>query len=141
VRQRHAQATDVDSNVPLNTPRRIVVGIGLNVNNPANTAPHDVQKLAIALCDVSSRRYDLTDVLGQVLAALAVRLDQLQRGDSRLPRAWKSRSLLTNKHVQLNVGQQVIEGYCAGIDKDGSLVLRMDRRREKIASGVVMQVR
>jgi BirA family biotin operon repressor/biotin-[acetyl-CoA-carboxylase] ligase len=132
---------DMDSEDHQSDPRRIVLGIGLNVNNSWSTAPQALQSAGIALCDVSCRHYNLMDVLGHMLAALEARLDQLQTQDIELTSAWRSRCHLAGRHVQLTVGKRLVEGHCDGIDCDGSLLVLTAAGRERIVSGVVTRVR
>jgi BirA family biotin operon repressor/biotin-[acetyl-CoA-carboxylase] ligase len=126
-----------DARVEPTAPRRIVLGIGVNVNNSWNDAPPDLHTSGIALRDVTGRPHDLMDVLRRALAALDARLDQLQRHDIQLSTAWRSRCHLAGRHVRLSVGNRSIEGRCEGIDRDGALLVVTAAHREKIVSGVV----
>src|SRR5262245_44814835 len=58
---------------------RLVIGIGVNVNNSLNQAPQDFRSLATALCDLDGQQRDLTSVLIGILVELDKELPNLAR--------------------------------------------------------------
>ncbi|OHB77096.1 MAG: biotin--[acetyl-CoA-carboxylase] ligase [Planctomycetes bacterium RBG_16_64_10] len=118
--------------------RRVVVGVGLNVNNSRDGAPDSLRGVVTALCDVAGRQFDLTDVLARLLAAFAVRLDQLVGGDPRLQRAWTVRCVLRGRYVRIDHGALSVEGECQGIDDNGALVVNTATGTQHIHGGVVV---
>jgi BirA family biotin operon repressor/biotin-[acetyl-CoA-carboxylase] ligase len=116
---------------------RLVVGIGINVNNRADTAPSELRDKAISVCEVAERTLPLADVLSRVLQRLASRLSWIASCESELQDEWHSRCLLTGRRVQIETGPRHLVGTCLGIDVDGALLLETNDRREKCLSGVV----
>jgi BirA family biotin operon repressor/biotin-[acetyl-CoA-carboxylase] ligase len=117
--------------------RRVVVGVGLNVNNSWQTAPDDLRDVGTALCDVTGRRHDRTDVLIRFLTAFADRLEQLSRADTRLLGAWRSRCVLRGRQVRIDNGAGSVRGRCWGIDDDGALVVETASGEQRVHGGVV----
>ena len=124
-------------NLPRRGPRRVVVGIGVNVNNSMAGAPASVRRRGTALCDETGGPLDLTEVLVQILEAFQNRFEQWQRGDQDLVRTWQSRCALTGRPVQVDVGRQTVRGMCCGIDADGALIVEARGRRHLLLSGSV----
>jgi len=116
---------------------RLVIGIGINVNNSWRSAPHEVGPSGTALCDVTGSQHDLQAVLVQTLQALEVRLRQIASGDSRLPEAWQRLCWLTEQGVEVQVGDRWITGICLGVDSDGVLLVEDENGVHHVRSGSV----
>jgi BirA family biotin operon repressor/biotin-[acetyl-CoA-carboxylase] ligase len=122
------------------SPTHLVLGIGLNANNSFASAPAELHGIGVSLCEITGRRFDLTDVLLQVLRQLQLRLDQLATGDAQLASTWSAASLLTGRIVELDLGTRRVRGRCRGIDPDGSLVLKpADSTPQRFFGGIVVR--
>lgn len=119
---------------------RLIVGIGVNVNNSFHAAPPELTSTATALCDLTGTPLRLTDVLETILTRLAARWQQLnERGFAGLRSEWAERSLLTGRTVTLQCGPTPHVGRCLGIDDEGNLLLQTERGRQAFAAGSVVQ--
>lgn len=119
-------------------PERIVVGIGVNVNNSLAAAPAELRSTARSLIDESRREHDLTDVL----IALVDRIDErwrqlLDSGWAALAPAYRERCLLTDRTVTLQAGNERIIGRARGIDDVGALVLQTPAGERRFLAGSV----
>jgi BirA family transcriptional regulator, biotin operon repressor / biotin---[acetyl-CoA-carboxylase] ligase len=121
-------------------PTRLVVGIGINVNNTLTDAPPDVLARGSSLFDLTGTRYDMTEVLVRVLNRLEFRLGQLTRRDARLAAAWSARCLLRSRTVELSLGTRRVRGSCQGMDHAGALLLTIGKRTMRYFSGVIAAV-
>ncbi len=115
--------------------RRLVVGIGLNVNNSAQHAPAELRQRAVALCDVIGSPVGLTTVLEQLLVAWFEAVDALGRGDDGLARFWQARADLVGEPVELDTPTGTLRGLCCGISTDGTLLLHNDHGSHSCATG------
>jgi BirA family biotin operon repressor/biotin-[acetyl-CoA-carboxylase] ligase len=102
---------------------RLIVGIGINVNNTWRKAPHHVGANGSALCDVTGTQYNLQRLLAGILQAIQERFRQLARGDSQLPQAWQRLCWLTEHNVEVQANGRYINAACIGIDLDGALLV------------------
>lgn len=125
--------------LPRTRPQLIAIGIGININNSLRRAPEDLQKTAVALCDVSGQAFSLTEVLVKVLNQLQYRLECIGRNDEELRVRWREHCLLTNRHVQMDLGSRRISGRCQGIDDQGALVIETDTGVEACFAGSITQ--
>jgi BirA family transcriptional regulator, biotin operon repressor / biotin---[acetyl-CoA-carboxylase] ligase len=120
---------------------RVIVGIGLNVNNSLTAAPSEIQALATSLVDYLRRPLDMTGVLLNLLASLQSRWQELGSSGSEPQVAeFRRRCILDGRTVQVSSGSRLITGRCLGIDDSGSLVLQTESGREAIASGSVVSI-
>lgn len=124
--------------IPPSLPARLVIGVGINVNNSFAAAPPELQPLGVALVDVAGSSFDLTDVLIRVLRRLEANLRSLATSDPRLPARWRKLNLLTGQCLTVRQGPRQVEGLCAGIDDDGALLLDTPEGRQRIVGGTVV---
>jgi BirA family biotin operon repressor/biotin-[acetyl-CoA-carboxylase] ligase len=116
---------------------RLIVGIGINVNNSWQGAPDELLSRGISLCDVTGRRHSLQEVVLRTLRAVKARLGDLATGDRRLPQAWQRLCWLADKRVRVPLRAGPTEGRCAGIDADGALLIETTTSTERVYSGAI----
>ena len=116
---------------------RLVIGIGINVNNSWHSAPREAGGNGIALCDVARRAHDLQNVLTNVLNSMRERIAQLAANAPELPAAWQQLSWLTEQRAEVHAGRDWIDGICLGIDADGSLLVENVFGTHRVQSGSV----
>ena len=119
------------------SPRHLVVGIGINVNNSWATAPPELQAIGTALCDLTESIHDPTEILLNVLNDFEQLLKQLVNEDARLAQLWQQRSFLTGRQVVVEVGTEEVSGVCQGIDASGALVLNTPTGERSLTGGIV----
>ena len=127
--------------LPARAAGRIVIGIGLNVNNRLRDAPPEIRTTATSLSDTlpESPPLDRTDVLVACLAWIEDYWKRLAAGDSSLSDQWREYSLLTGRQVCLSTPTHQIRGLCETIADDGGLVVQTDQGRQVCYGGVVAE--
>jgi BirA family transcriptional regulator, biotin operon repressor / biotin---[acetyl-CoA-carboxylase] ligase len=120
-------------------PRRMVLGMGINVNNSLKQAPAELQSIATSLHDASGLEFDLTELLLAWLARFADNLAALAAGLPDLSARWQSMCLLNGSRVELRSVDRLITGLCRGIDAGGALLVDTDRGRERFVGGTVVR--
>ncbi|MEX0716769.1 MAG: biotin--[acetyl-CoA-carboxylase] ligase [Planctomycetaceae bacterium] len=123
--------------VPPRRPGRVVIGIGVNVNNSFSAAPEELQRTAIALCDIAGEDLPLTDVLLAILARLREELESFATDPGGLAERWRTRCLLAGRVVELSHGERTTTGLCAGIDESGALVLDTEAGPQRFIAGTI----
>jgi BirA family biotin operon repressor/biotin-[acetyl-CoA-carboxylase] ligase len=114
---------------------RLIIGVGINVNNSWRGASAAAGAVGTALCDVTGQQHDLQHVLVGFIAALEQRLVQLGTGDPQLVTAWKTLDGLSAKSVRVDAGNQHVEGRCLGIDEHGALLVETGRGPKQFYAG------
>jgi BirA family biotin operon repressor/biotin-[acetyl-CoA-carboxylase] ligase len=125
---------------------RLVLGIGINVNNSCRRAapfisgesllPSEVAS-ATALCDVSGRQHELQQLLVALLRAIDERITQLAAADPQLPASWQRLSYLTGRAMAVVNNGGHASGRCLGIASDGAIVVDTPEGRQHFYSGSV----
>lgn len=137
----HRKAAGILIELPASTPPRLVVGVGLNVNNSTRNAPAELRESAIAMCDAlptSGLQLDRTAVLVACLSQMEEQLARFENGDPSLASDWRSRSLLTGRQIRVETPRQMIEGRCEGLADDGALCIQTSGGIQQLYGGVVV---
>jgi BirA family biotin operon repressor/biotin-[acetyl-CoA-carboxylase] ligase len=108
---------------PTPAKNRLIIGVGINVNNSWRNAPREVGGKATALCDASRREHDLNAVLIRTLESLRHRVEQVAANDPQLIADWQRLCWLTEQEVEVHTGDQWFDGVCLGIAEDASLIV------------------
>jgi BirA family biotin operon repressor/biotin-[acetyl-CoA-carboxylase] ligase len=116
---------------------RLIIGIGVNVNNSSKSAPLDVSSISTAMCDVTGRSYDLQQVLSQILQSLQHRYQQLAENPRGQVKDWQNLSLLTGRKIEVQSGDHRITGTCLGIDDTAAILVEVSSQTHHIHSGSV----
>jgi len=117
-----------------------IIGMGINVNWPADDMPAELHGRAASLCDLAGGPLDRVEVLRRLLDRLDHGLAALQRGDSPLP-ALAAVSALDGRAVAVNTGDELVHGTASGVTDDGQLVLETAKGTRTLAVGEVVSVR
>jgi BirA family biotin operon repressor/biotin-[acetyl-CoA-carboxylase] ligase len=124
--------------LPSDTAGRLLVGIGINVNNSLTTAPTELAQIATSMTDVARRAFNLTEVLIAVLSRFAEWRFKLADDAPAFFESWRARCLLTGKTVCVQAGSRQITGDCRGIDDSGRLMLATPTGIERVLSGTIV---
>lgn len=133
---RGAKLSGVLVEIPPRTRGRVVVGIGLNVSNSVRHAPCDVQRRAIAVCDVGGS-VSRQDVLIAILRQLETQLDRLVTDPDQVRRCWRRHDLLIGRSLTIADGVNEVSGTAVGIDDDGALLVQTGAGTRRCYGGVV----
>lgn len=124
---------------PPTRPQRLIIGLGVNVNNAFSQAPADVQSRAISLRDATGRDYDLERALLLVLSGIMARLQTLAKESSAIIEEFRGACLLTGRQVVLETAAGAVSGLCHGVDSEGALRLIGEQGETRHFAGVVRQ--
>jgi BirA family biotin operon repressor/biotin-[acetyl-CoA-carboxylase] ligase len=116
---------------------RLVVGIGINVNNSWADAPVEIREVGVSLADLTGRTHSLENLLIRFLQHFETRLAQLARREPRLVEDWQGRCTLRGKSVAVQSPRGLVRGTCLGIAEDGALLLAGQNGTERVFSGTV----
>jgi BirA family biotin operon repressor/biotin-[acetyl-CoA-carboxylase] ligase len=124
---------------PASPAGRVVIGIGVNVNNSFVDAPEDVRSRAASLLDVSGRASDLESVLIALVGELIEQLPTIAATPPAVVERWPTYCMLTGRHVEVETPTGLIVGRCQGISNDGALILQTSGGRQRCIAGTVLK--
>ena len=100
----------------------VVVGIGINVNVPAEVLP-DVDPHATSILAETGETVDRSELLLALLSGIEERYGRLQDGVSP-HQEWSQRLATIGKPVTASTPDGVLHGVAEGVDPNGALLLR-----------------
>jgi BirA family biotin operon repressor/biotin-[acetyl-CoA-carboxylase] ligase len=106
--------------------RDLVFGLGLNVNSPADAWPGDLARRAVSLAEQVRAPLDLNRFTAALIGRVLLAYTQFADGTHRPAFAdlWQRYDVLRGSSVALLQGGRRIAGTAAGIDDEGSLLIR-----------------
>ena len=119
---------------------RLVVGIGVNVNNSLQGAPAALQETSNSFCDATGRELNLPDLLIATLNSLVTQYAALAEGQFPLRDQWNAHCMLRGQAVDVESGKRQVAGVCRGVDPEGALLVQTGAGLEAFASGSVRQI-
>ncbi len=125
---------------PAPAKNRLIIGIGINANNPFCDPPPAARGLAppISLSDATGHTHNLQQILCNVLNAIHNRITQLVHNDPQLFTTLQSLCWLTGKTVEVSQDHAPqVKGQCLGIDHNGALLIEDSFRTHQVCSGSV----
>lgn len=126
-------------NAELNRVNYVVLGIGMNVNTPADKLPAHGTSLARELGEKVNR----LDLARQLLAQLDRAYAQfLKEGMAPVLEAWRGFAGFLGRRVRVTVEGRVLDGQALDVDPSGALLVRTDTGLvESVSAGEVLLVR
>lgn len=118
-------------------PSHSIIGIGLNLNMPAQAATQIDQKWT-DLQSHSSKDIDRNALCTQLIYRLLRRLARYQKeGLAGMLDEWHAQDFYINKRVKLLTGERITKGICRGVNNQGALLLEVDGQVKPIYGGEV----
>ncbi len=120
----------------------VVVGIGVNLNLPAELLPEAIRERATSLLILTQTQVDRTSFASQLIQSLDRCYGEL--GDKGFPwiaRRWESFFDLRGRRIEVGMAEERLSGIARGIDADGALILEEDSGAlRRIIAGEVFPV-
>jgi BirA family biotin operon repressor/biotin-[acetyl-CoA-carboxylase] ligase len=115
----------------------VVVGLGINVNLKAEDIPPELQAIATSLEIAVGHPLSRIDLLAAVLEEFERLYQQVQtQGFQPILDEWRRNSITLGNTVDV-LGSHPFSGVAVDIDADGALLVRTDRRVERVLAGDV----
>lgn len=124
---------------PAGVPRRLVLGIGINLNNSLASAPPEIRSNATALCDIVGGPVDRQELLLNWMVRFHDNACALADRPNDLAEGWRAYCLLAGELVTLQAGERSIAGRCLGIDDEGALLIDTPEGTERCFGGVLVR--
>ncbi|RMF42830.1 MAG: biotin--[acetyl-CoA-carboxylase] ligase, partial [Planctomycetota bacterium] len=116
-----------------------MIGIGINASVDWENAPRGLEDTATSLSAHTPRPVEVADVLIELTARLARRLDAWSKSDSDWLPQWQQRCLLSGRTITArSFAGESISGKCEGIDNMGRLLIRTVRGVQPVQSAEIL---
>jgi BirA family biotin operon repressor/biotin-[acetyl-CoA-carboxylase] ligase len=117
----------------------VIIGIGLNVNTPHDSFPHEVEESATSLMEAVGEEIPRVKLLQGILVEFESLYGNLAKnGFEPLRARWKALSDTIGAQVVVTMPDGQVKGLAADIDSDGALILdKGNGDIERIIGGMV----
>lgn len=118
----------------------VIVGLGLNVNTPAEVMAEEIHEIATSLKILTGKTFSRVEILQNFLKKLEDHYALFQGRQFEVIRnRWKELSGIIGRHVKIENLDRAYEGEVVDLDQDGFLVLRAgDGKLQRIVAGDVL---
>jgi BirA family biotin operon repressor/biotin-[acetyl-CoA-carboxylase] ligase len=116
---------------------RIVIGMGININNSIQDAPEELQTIITSLIDLTQNSTNRTNWLIEFLEQFNSAMTILGRNPSEIANGVNNRWLQRGKTLTLDLGKETVIGVCKEIAQDGALVVETETGLREIYQAVV----
>ncbi len=113
-----------------------ILGIGINVNVELDALPEDVRRGATTVLASLGRTVDLSVLTRAVLEQVEHFYDLLSQDSKAVLRAWRRRSFLSGRSVQVG-STHMLEGIAEDVDDSGALLIRTASGVQPVTVGEV----
>lgn len=120
--------------------RELVFGLGLNLNVRATDLPAELQRSATSLAEATGEPVDINRfaaaLIGRVLSAFTLFVEGSYQ--EKFEELWLRYDVLRGQPVSVSQGSRILAGTATGIDREGSLLVRLESgRTERFRAGEV----
>jgi len=125
----------LESSSKANKINKVVVGIGLNVNQPNFPGKFDIQPTSVRkeFKEIVSRER----LLSEILNLFEDMLEVWKKEPNKILTDWRNRCKMIGERIKISEGDKTKTGVFYDIDEDGFLVLKIADKFEKIHFGDV----
>ena len=119
-----------------NRVERLVIGIGINVNQVQFLGNFNLEPTSLKL-ELNHQTVDRETLLAEVLNIFEETLLQIETEPNEILREWKSRCSMIGEKISVAVGDNIKYGIFDDLDENGFLILKVKNKTEKIHFGDV----
>ncbi len=115
----------IESEMERENIKKIVIGIGINVNMKENEFPNEIKDIATSIQIATGNYIELRYLLKNLLQKLQLWYNIFeQEGFNQIKKEWENYFSWKGKEVIVFQGEEIIEGKAVGIDSNGFLIIK-----------------
>jgi BirA family biotin operon repressor/biotin-[acetyl-CoA-carboxylase] ligase len=104
-------------------PDRMVIGIGVNVNNLVADAPAELRERAISIRDITNRTHDRSQLLLALLWQMKKAAVALAASPASIAERVNALCVQRGQTIEFPLGNEVVRGLCLGVATNGGLLV------------------
>ncbi|MEE0932369.1 MULTISPECIES: biotin--[acetyl-CoA-carboxylase] ligase [unclassified Clostridium] len=131
--------TEASTNFESGTIDYLILGIGINFNNPKDNFPDDLKEIADSLYNGNSNGINRNILCAEILNNILSIIPKIK--DYNFISEYKKRSIILNQEIMYTSGGIYSKGRAIDINNDGSLVIKHDDGSIKILNSGEISIR
>ncbi len=126
----------LESNFEGDNLKSLVLGAGLNVNQP--DFPAELKEKATSLFLATQRKFDREELFSGILTQFSLVYETLKAGDLySVMRRWRERSAMFGKTVELSIGDRKVRGILDQVTDEGEVLVRTSEGAQRFTAGEI----
>ena len=116
---------------------KIVIGIGLNINENKEELDPSLESIATSLHISSEKIFQRERILAQILNEIEPVIEKFPENINSIQTDWSSNCSHLDKKIKFNHGSKMISGIFKGLGENGSAILKVDQSDLEFYSGEI----
>ena len=112
--------------------KKIVIGIGLNINETIDELNQTIQNTATSLYSNSGKLYQREKILAEILNQMEPIIDGFPKNMNLVRNNWESACYHMNKKIEFHHGSKKVKGEFIGLGETGSAILDIKGSKSEI---------
>ena len=117
--------------------KSIVIGIGINVNEPIEAFPNNLRKNATALMIESGTQYQIEILLANILNHLEHRIQNQDETYLQIL-DWEKFCAHLGQKVTFHIGREIVTGIFKGLTETGQAIITINNKEVNFDSGEII---
>ena len=116
---------------------KLIIGIGLNINESKEELDPSITSLATSLYMYSGKIFQRERILAEILNEMEPVIESFPKNMDKILESWTANCNHIDKKIQFHNGTNVISGIFKGLGANGSAILKTNKSEEEFHSGEV----
>ena len=107
---------------------KIVIGVGINVNEDINEYSNDMQKKAISMFNITGHPHQRELIVAEFINSLEIQLNYLIKKPKKIINSWHKHCGNLDKKITFHEKGKLIEGIFIGLNKYGFAKIKINNK-------------
>ena len=107
---------------------KIVIGVGINVNEDMNEHSDDMQKKAISMFNITGHPHQRELIVAEFINSLEIQLKYLIKEPKRIVNSWHEHCGNLDKKITFHEKGKLIEGVFIGLNEHGFAKIKINNK-------------
>ena len=127
----------IESKIKSALVNKLVIGIGLNINESKDELDSLITSVATSLHIHSGKIFQRERILAEILNEMEPVIESFPKNMDKILESWTANCNHIDKKIQFHNGTNVISGIFKGLGANGSAILKTNKSEEEFHSGEV----
>ena len=127
----------IESKVKGTLVNKLIIGIGLNINDSKEELDSSISEVATSLHIHSGKIFQRERILAAVLNEMEQIIEEFPKNIDKICENWIANCDHLDKKIQFHSGSDVISGVFKGLGENGSAIIKTNQSEQEFHSGEV----
>ncbi len=127
----------IESKIKGKLVNKLIIGIGLNINESKEELDPTIKSLATSLHIYSGKNFQRERILAEILNEMEPIIEGFPENIDMIRKSWTANCNHIDNKVQFHRGSNIISGIFKGLGENGSAILKTNQSEKEFHSGEV----